>query len=72
MIALPPAFIRRILAALIAADARAEHAERELADLRAAYEALMHENKCQAHDLDTWNMCTGWALADKAEGREQS
>ncbi len=70
MIALSLPAIRRILSALIAAEARANKAERELADLRAAYEALMRENKCQAHDLDTWNMCTGWALADKAEGRE--
>ena len=70
MITLSLPVLRRILNVIIAANARAEQAERELADMRAAYEALMRENKCQAANLDTWNMCAGWALADKAEGHE--
>jgi hypothetical protein len=42
----------------------------ELADLRAAYEALAAENRCMAQDLDTWRVVyEGDKLAEQAEGR---
>jgi len=41
-----------------------------LASLEAAYSDLQRENQRQYADLQNWNMCTGWALAEKAEGRE--
>jgi len=70
MIALTLPTLRRILNVIIAANARADKAERERDDLRAAYEALKRENISQATNLDTWNVIyAGDKLAEQAEGR---